>query len=43
MDRFADTYNHPKFNQEYTNHLNISITQNEIEEAIVSQKEMSST
>jgi plasmid rolling circle replication initiator protein Rep len=38
MDRFLETYNHPKPNQEDTNHLNRSITQNEIEAAIVSQK-----
>jgi hypothetical protein len=37
MDRFLDTYNHPKVNQEDINHLNRSITQNEIEAAIVSQ------
>jgi hypothetical protein len=36
MDRFLDTHNHPKLNQEETNHLNRSITQNEIEEAIKS-------
>jgi predicted transcriptional regulator len=36
MDRFLDTYNHPKLNQEDINHLNKSITQNEIEAAIVS-------
>jgi hypothetical protein len=27
MDRFLETYNHPKLNQEDTNHLNRSITQ----------------
>jgi hypothetical protein len=32
MDRFLGTYNHPKLNQEDINHLNRSITQNEIEE-----------
>jgi hypothetical protein len=34
MDRFLDTYDHPKLNQENINHLNRSITQNEIEAAI---------
>jgi hypothetical protein len=34
MDRFLETYNHPKLNQEDIIHLNRSITQNEIEEAI---------
>jgi hypothetical protein len=38
MDKFLDTYDHPKLNQEDINHLNKSITQNEIEAAIVSQK-----
>jgi hypothetical protein len=38
MDRFLHTYDHPKLNQEDINHLNRSITQNEIEAAIVSQK-----
>jgi hypothetical protein len=38
VDRFLDTYDHPKQNQEDTNHLNKSIMQNEIEAAIVSQK-----
>jgi hypothetical protein len=33
MDRFLDTYDHPKLNQEDINHLNRSITQNEIEAA----------
>jgi hypothetical protein len=36
MFRFLDTYDHPKLNQEDTNHLNRSITQNEIEAAIKS-------
>jgi hypothetical protein len=35
MDRFLDTYNHPKLNQEEINHLNRSITQNEIEAAAI--------
>jgi hypothetical protein len=34
MVRFLDTYNHPKLNKEEINHLNRSITQNEIEAAI---------
>jgi hypothetical protein len=38
MDRFLNTYDHPKLNQEAINHLNRSKTQNEIEAAIVSQK-----
>jgi hypothetical protein len=36
MDRFLDTYDHPKLNQEEINHLNRSITENEIEAAIKS-------
>jgi hypothetical protein len=36
MDRFLDSYDHPKLNQEDINHLNRSITQNEIEAAIKS-------
>jgi glutamyl-tRNA reductase len=36
MDRFLNTYDHPKLNQEEFNHLNRSITQNEIEAAIKS-------
>jgi hypothetical protein len=36
MDRFLDTYEHPKLNHEDINQLNRSITQNEIEAAIVS-------
>jgi hypothetical protein len=31
MDRFLETYNHPKLNQEDTNHMNRCITQKEIE------------
>jgi hypothetical protein len=40
MDRFLDTYDHPKLNQEDINHLNRSITQNEIEAAIHSLTKM---
>jgi lipopolysaccharide biosynthesis regulator YciM len=36
MDRFLDTYHHLKLNQEDINHLNRSITYNEIEAAIKS-------
>jgi hypothetical protein len=35
-DRFLDTYDHPKLNQEDISHLNRPITQNEIEAAIKS-------
>jgi hypothetical protein len=38
MDKFLDTYDHPKLNQEDINHLNRSIACNKIETAIVSQK-----
>jgi hypothetical protein len=41
MDKFLDTYNHPKVNQEDINHLNRSITWNETEAAIVSPKNKS--
>jgi hypothetical protein len=34
MDKFLDTYDHPNLNQEVINHLNRSITHNEIEAAI---------
>jgi hypothetical protein len=34
MDRFVDTYDHPKLNQQDINNLNESITQNEIEAAV---------
>jgi hypothetical protein len=34
MDIFLDTYNHPKLNQKDINHLNRSLTLNEIEAAI---------
>jgi hypothetical protein len=33
-DKFLDTYDHPKLIQEDVNHLNRSITQNEIEAEI---------
>jgi hypothetical protein len=36
IDRFLDTYDHPNLNKEDINHLNRSITQNEIEAAVVS-------
>jgi hypothetical protein len=38
MDKFLDTYDHPKLNQEEINPLNRSIIYSEIEAAIVSQK-----
>jgi hypothetical protein len=34
MDKFLDTYDHPKLNQEDINHLDRSVTWNEIESAI---------
>jgi hypothetical protein len=34
MDKFLDTYDHPKLNQEYINHPYSSITCNKIEAAI---------
>jgi hypothetical protein len=34
MERFVETYDHPKLSQEDINHLNRSITQKEIESAI---------
>jgi hypothetical protein len=45
MDKFLDTYDHPKLNQEDINYLNKSITQNEVEAAIKSlpKKEKSRT
>jgi hypothetical protein len=36
MNKLLDTYDHPKLNQEDINHLNRSITQNEIEATIKS-------
>jgi hypothetical protein len=36
MDRFLETYDHPNLNQVDISHLNISITQKEIEAAIKS-------
>jgi hypothetical protein len=41
MDKFLDTYDHLKLNQEDISHLNRSITQNEIEGLLVSQKKKS--
>jgi hypothetical protein len=45
MNRYLDTYDHAKLNQEDIYHLNISRTQNEIEAAIKSlpKKEKSRT
>jgi hypothetical protein len=34
-DKFLETYDHSKLNLEYTNHLNKSITSNEIEAGII--------
>jgi hypothetical protein len=36
MNKFLDTYDHPKLNKEDINHLNRSITLNEIEAAMKS-------
>jgi hypothetical protein len=36
MDKFLDTYDHPKLKQEDINYLNRSVTQNEIEAAVKS-------
>jgi hypothetical protein len=36
MDKFLDTYDHPKLNKQDTNHLNRSIKISEMEEAIKS-------
>jgi hypothetical protein len=38
MNKFLDTYDHPKLNQEDINHPNRSTISNEIEAQIVSQK-----
>jgi hypothetical protein len=43
IDKFLGTYGHPKWNQDDINHLNRSITQNEIEAAINSLPKKSST
>jgi gamma-glutamylcysteine synthetase len=43
MDKFLDTYDSVKLNQEDINHLNRSITQNEIEAAIKSLPKKKST
>jgi hypothetical protein len=42
MDKFLESYNHSKLNQEDINHLNRSITQKEIEAAIKSPPKMKS-
>jgi hemerythrin len=42
MDKFLDTYDYPKLNQDDINHLNRSITHNEIEAAIKSLPEKKS-
>jgi hypothetical protein len=42
MDKILDTYDYPKLNQEGISHLNRSITSNEIEVTIESQKTKSS-
>jgi hypothetical protein len=42
MDKFLDTYDHPKLNQMYISHVNRSITCNEIEAAIKSLPEKKS-
>jgi hypothetical protein len=42
MDRFLETYNHPKLNQEAINHLNRSITEKEMEATIKSLPEKKS-
>jgi predicted solute-binding protein len=38
INKFLDTYDHPKLNQEDINHLNRSMSSNEIEAAIESPK-----
>jgi hypothetical protein len=38
MDKFLDSYDHPKLKQENINHLNRYITHNEIEAEVVFQK-----
>jgi hypothetical protein len=45
MDKFLNVYDHPKLNLDHINHLNKSITCNEVEAAIKSlpKKEKSGT
>jgi hypothetical protein len=40
MDRFLETYNHPKLNQKDINHLNRSITHKKIETAITPKRKV---
>jgi hypothetical protein len=42
MDKFLDTFDHPKVNQEDVNHLNRFIPHNEIEAAVESPKKAKS-
>jgi hypothetical protein len=43
IDKFLDTYNHPRLNQEDINDLNRSVTRNESEAAIKSLPKKSRT
>jgi hypothetical protein len=38
MDKFLDVFDKPKLKQENINHLNRTVTSNEVEEIIVSQQ-----
>jgi hypothetical protein len=41
IDKFLDTYDHPKLSQENINHKNQSVTRNKIEATIVSPSKKS--